>query len=251
MQICYHEFIMSRFFYSIEPEGKQASLLVLLTVQILPILALGYGFFIYEEDVEQKEFMEQVQRIDEKHLINVAKSLQRLRPSRAMMSKDKNDHSMFYSSLATTSGFEMVDFKSSSRMVEDGLIPTDCKLVLKGDLYLLPVLIEMLQTSRVLSLIQTVEINVNDLTGSVVSFDIRVFRPDIPSENWLTGLQVSPEQMETLKKGWLLWNWRAYAKKELQLSEQAQQRFHTLKTEIPPKIIPLRKKRGKKLTWRF
>ena len=242
---------MSRFFYSIEPKGKQASLLFLLAVQLLPIIALGYGFFMYEEEAEQKEFMEQVKRIDEKHLINVAKSLQRLRPSRAMMSKDKNDHMMFYRSLADTSGFEMKDFKSSSRMVEDGLIPTDCKLVLNGDLYLLPVLIEMLQTSRVLSLIQSVEITVNDLTGAVVAIELRVFRPDIPSETWLAGLQVSPVQLETLKKGWLLWNWRAYSKKESQLAEQAEKRFHTLKIQIPQKIIPLRKKKGKKLTWRF
>lgn len=251
MEMCQFEFVMSRFFYSIEPKGKQASLFFILIVQILPIAILGYGFFMYEEEVEQQAFIDQVKKIDKKHLINVNKSLEKLRPSRAMLSKDKGEHLMFYESLANISGFVLTDFKSLSRMSEEGIVPTDCKLVLRGDLYRVPVLIELLETSRVLSLIEKIDIAVHNLMGAVVTIELRVFRPDIPTSAWLKGLSVDEVQQETLEKGWLLWNWRTYVKKENQLEKQSEERFNILKSEIPPKIIPLRKKRNRTVSWAF
>jgi hypothetical protein len=224
------------------------NLLRFLGVQLLPVFGGGI-LVVFLPWLGHEPWQDRLSKLDDRTLFSIVQQLDEVSPGRAFFKDDLKSLESFLQLLTEATGHRLIEGRLFTRITEDGIIPIDYRLVVEGDPFDLPVLIEGVHRYR--SVVSIQQLDVTHISQSICSTRIRLrmLRPDIPSEAWVNDLMLSNSiHRELLKTGWELWNWLYYLEKESRFDALALSYRDELFESLSPGLIHLRNNEGH-MTW--
>ena len=223
------------------------TLIKLIVVQWGLVVIIGLTAWILNKPVNN--VMEKVNDITPEQQAYIDELISTLTPNGALIEENKRQAEFFLYMLAEGTNWTVSEIRPITRIPDDGIIPTDYRLVMTGDPFNLPIFFDGIYRQPSIAMIQSIEMHMRGRGDSKVIVRIRYFHPeilDVP-DYVLDGLE--PTAMETVKKGWLLWSWKDWELQAEKLRAEELKRRRSLQFELAGPIISLRNKSQGELLW--
>ncbi len=171
----------------------------------------------------------------------------------AMRSADERHLASFLSLSARAAGFQVTDVGFVEGVVTDGLLPIDAHLALEGNVFDLPVFLDVARRQRAVGHLQRIDAKARPGGMGELGVVIRYFRPTLPDTEWVSerlrlAAPGADRAAHVLQRAAVLRTWRQFRGRVSTLRDGADGANQSSRLVLPVNLIAMWEKGGE-LHW--